>query len=287
MTDEFYGGVSIEAQGSLFTAASSYSYNSPRVPIKRGVITTFSRKSRNRLLKKMARLGDGTLRAKFITLTYPLLYPNPTIAKTHLFSFIKRLRRLHPGWSGVWRIEYQARGAPHFHLLCFNLPFIHYTKIQKWWGQIIGFDDPFTEIRYVRNKRGVMFYTSKYMAKAAIGTEYQALAPILTLLLAGPMALIRSCWFISEPYLTVGRAWGVINSAALPWAIRKLIYLPGKPNKAFWDIRRYARKIWGKTNRARAPAGFTLFTDASYQLYNAFCRHPDIENRAYSLFVIQ
>jgi hypothetical protein len=55
-----------------------------------------------------------------VTLTYPRSWPrDPATWKKDLDTFGKRLRRRYPTLSAVWRMEFQGRGAPHFHLILF------------------------------------------------------------------------------------------------------------------------------------------------------------------------
>jgi hypothetical protein len=144
---------------------------------KRGVINEFSRRSRKRLIELTASLEltryrprkgrGGCQYATFLTLTYPDKYPSAKTAKKHLQTFVKRMlrRKGFENASGLWRLEFQKRGAPHFHLILFNAPYWDKRDVQKQWGEVIGFDDPFTKIEAIRTERGVMSYVSKYVAK--------------------------------------------------------------------------------------------------------------------------
>ncbi len=54
----------------------------------------------------------------FVTLTYHNTWPeDPRAWKEQLKSLKKRMERLYRGVTLIWRLEYQKRGAPHFHLL--------------------------------------------------------------------------------------------------------------------------------------------------------------------------
>jgi hypothetical protein len=86
----------------------------------RGMVYGFSWESRRRLLKAIAAIPWAVLGEKwFVTLTYPALFPadGPT-CKAHLKAFRKRLvRRYGKQMALVWKMEFQKRGAVHFHLL--------------------------------------------------------------------------------------------------------------------------------------------------------------------------
>lgn len=90
------------------------------------VVSEWSRKSRSRMTRKLAEL-DYTpllrmgLRLPMTTLTYPgeweVVAPTGKAVKRHLDQFRKRFKR---AWGfdfiGIWKLEFQWRGAPHLHL---------------------------------------------------------------------------------------------------------------------------------------------------------------------------
>jgi len=244
--------VAVEFQGHLLKAQTNcnlmHGLNSTQT--ERGAIRDFSRKSRNRLIQKFARLSKKKGKSVFLTLTYPQIYPNPQDAKTHLDTFLKRLARQFPLTSGFWRLEFQERGAPHFHLILFNLPFVDKSTIQEWWGEIIGHDKPFTRIELIRGWRKLMSYVSKYVAKEGSG-EYIA---------AGGKAQGDS-GFNLEPYLT-GRFWGCHNKALIPWAELTVIQLPNRISKVvFHDLRRAAANKYPNIRRKHEGLGFFLLVN--------------------------
>lgn len=91
----------------------------------------WSARSRSRLVRTLATVDwapifliPGT-RPGMVTLTYPgdweTVAPSADDAKTHLRRFHERLRRLYkrldlPDPPGLWKLEFQRRGAPHFHV---------------------------------------------------------------------------------------------------------------------------------------------------------------------------
>lgn len=92
-----------------------------------GIITGWSRESRARMIRTLAELDYSPImgtheRPAMITLTYPgdwlAVAPDGKTVKKHLTSLFKRFARAWGrDWAGVWKLEFQARGAPHFHLL--------------------------------------------------------------------------------------------------------------------------------------------------------------------------
>lgn len=89
---------------------------------KKGDIKTFSRSARRRLIKKMMRVERREISVPiFLTLTYHERYPSKNAPlKKELQRFLQSLRRLPAKLYYMWRIEWQKRGAPHFHLLIWH-----------------------------------------------------------------------------------------------------------------------------------------------------------------------
>jgi len=156
----------IEAQGSLLSLrVTGFKPRPSQGGSKRGVIRAFSRASRRRLMRFMARLKVRKIRATFITLTFAEVVSHAE-AKRAFKQFSQRIRRAFPMASVVWRLEYQPkRGAIHFHLLCFRLPFWPQAALQKSWEECTGELISIADVRLVHGARSVMAYVSKYIAK--------------------------------------------------------------------------------------------------------------------------
>jgi len=193
----------VEAQGNLVAIKASFSALGKAGGGHRSTVTEFSANSRRRMLRKLARIAPK--RVVFVTLTYPERYPDPNKAKDHLRAFFERIRRRYPDSSGIWRMEFQERGAPHFHILFCELPFVPFSELRRWWTEIIReFVDghlPRVRIEQIKSRRGAFYYCAKYCAK--MGGE-------------GFIPLSLS----STHICTVGRFWGVFNRTKLPYAER-------------------------------------------------------------------
>lgn len=184
---------------------------------RRGVIVDFTPASRRRLLDLCQSIDRRDLPGPplFITLTYPERYPTDFHEyKTHLDTWFKRLLRTWPEVSCIWRLEFQSRRAPHYHLFAFGRAFIHHEWVATSWYEVVGSGDckhllAGTETRAIRSWNGVLFYAAKYLAKAPD----------------------------KAPRTVAGRYWGVHNRAALPvhlctvaldeadfWAARRVVY---------------------------------------------------------------
>jgi len=192
----------IEAQGSLLSL-KVLGFKSERKSHGggRGVIRAFSRAARRRLMRFMARLKVRKIRATFITLTFSEMVTHER-AKTCFKRFTMRLRRAYSQASAVWRLEYQPkRGAIHYHLLVFGLPFWKQAELQKCWEACTEEYKSIVDIRLVHGARSVMAYVSKYIAKVDDQTT--------TSLDDGSYQHARG-----EPALS--RFWGWINKELLP-----------------------------------------------------------------------
>lgn len=172
---------------------------------KRGVIEQFSGDARRRMMQKVAMIPHRRLKELpvFVTLTYPGEWvEDGRIWKEDLNRFAVRFKRAWGAVTVIWKLEFQKRGAPHFHLLVyFSDATGHTAKFRKWlsdtWYECVRSGDPKhlaagTRCEPVRSLNGVQFYCSKYMAK-----------------------------LVSERR-NVGRFWGVWNWSALDVRPRSL-----------------------------------------------------------------
>jgi hypothetical protein len=198
----------IEKQGQVVRIANlSPNHTTPPKPSKRGKVQEFSRKSRRRLIDLFARLDTAQHRKVFVTLTFAFPVP-PSWAKRSLKRFLARVRYHYPQVSGVWRVEMQKRGAPHFHLMLLDLPYVEQALLQSVWTECTGEARSIAHITLIRSHRGVMSYVSKYIAKVETKEIDASLdnAPYQQNL---------------EPHWE-GRHWGVINEDCLPFAPRSV-----------------------------------------------------------------
>lgn len=191
----------------------------------RGRVRGFSRASRRRLLDSLNKINRRAVRsALFVTLTYPREWsPAWQDWKRDIDAFGKRLMRQYPGCSFVWRLEYQKRGAPHFHLMLFGVPFIPCAWVARSWYDVVGSGDPRhlkagTEVRRVRSFRSVIAYAAKYLAKDQNPDDAR----------------------------TDGRVWGIIGRANLPIEVVTVEL----STRAWYTMRRYLRAwVERRTNK--------------------------------------
>lgn len=107
---------------------------------KRSEISVFSQESRYRLFRMLHCLEFKTV--TFATLTYPSEFPTQKeVYKAHLKEYRRRFERRYGAVKAVWRLEFQQRGAPHYHIMYLDAPFI---PVQEWcglWSDVIGTSD--------------------------------------------------------------------------------------------------------------------------------------------------
>lgn len=163
------------SSGNLFIVRRC-THGVPRhfIDASRGDIEEFSAGSGIRMHRFLRKC-----RAQYIcmvTLTYPFTYPtNGPRVKEHLRRFIQELGRNSnrnkdlPGFSAFWFLEFQSRGAPHFHILTTFKP--SYGWVADEWYKIVGSEDERhrqvgTRIELLRTGRGgTIAYAPKYAAK--------------------------------------------------------------------------------------------------------------------------
>ena len=145
---------------------------------KRGKIKIFSRASRKRLFEELHKLIFETV--TFITLTYPEDFPvTSKIYKAHLKEFRRRIEVKWGKISAFWRLEFQKRGAPHYHIMFFDCPPFDHFEISWVWKCVTHTWDMAHEllganVRLItdgRQERLIAFYVGKYIAKVDERTE--------------------------------------------------------------------------------------------------------------------
>ena len=162
----------------------------PEKSSKRGEIDGFSSKSKKRL-RLAAVDAFPTLTSMFVC-TYPDEFPSDgRESKRQLDVFLKAFRRKFKGFGYLWVLEFQKRGAPHYHLFT-ALPVNDENK--KWlaetWCRIACSHDyekamavHTGEKAFITWTMGTGAYLAKYLDKA-------------------------NQKYVPEGYFSVGRFWG-------------------------------------------------------------------------------
>ena len=190
--------------GSIRVAKSSSDRRGKKVenwqPRKAGV--SWSDKSRAKMLERFSTLDftpfsdEGSIIA-FLTLTYPSdwisVAPTSQSAKRHLSMFRKRFEReFGRPFFALWKMEFQRRGAPHFHLLA---PIPRGSEFRDWlsntWVQIVNHPDATERAKHLLAGTGVdkakgisadtaqriSYYFSKHSSANKGAKEYQNTPP--------------------------------------------------------------------------------------------------------------
>ncbi len=130
----------------------------------RARIVSWSPKSRANMVRRLVTLDYGPLVAAgeqcMVTLTYPgewqSVAGDPRAVKGHLRAFQMRWTREFGAPLAVWKMEFQRRGAPHFHLMMPSPPSLSTAAFRQWvgenWAQIVDHQDP--EQRELHEKAG-------------------------------------------------------------------------------------------------------------------------------------
>jgi hypothetical protein len=138
----------------------------------RGDVKAFSKQSRMRLFQMLHELKFESV--TFETLTYPLDFPtDPKIYKAHLKEYRRRYELRYGKVKTVWRLEFQLRGAPHYHLMRLDAPFIPVLDLCNLWADVVHSDSAAhrkigVDIKLStggKEGRLIAVYLAKYVAK--------------------------------------------------------------------------------------------------------------------------
>ncbi len=178
---------SVGVANGLLEVRSRFSGGAPVGGGLRGSISAFSPQSRRRLMRTWAALPWHELRGvAFITLTYPGSAVHvPTdgqVAKAHLKAFRKRWERRFGTCRGTWKLEFQRRGAPHFHLWVETPEHVNLSalrlEVARWWWEIVGSEELsafFAGTSVERARKHPAMYAAAYATKKS--KEYQHFVP--------------------------------------------------------------------------------------------------------------
>lgn len=203
---------------------------------QRDLIKGLSKGSRRRLVHLINSLGE-TNEAFFVTLTMREATENFKQWKQWLNRTLTALRYSFPKLSGIWRLEFQKRGTPHFHLLLYtNEPEdikVLRAKLRKYWSNAVGRQNTSSthgiKVERIRDIRKSGFYLAIYQAK-----NEQDRTDIPT-----------------------GKTYGIINKKGLPIAK----YSGGEFDSIhfnIWSKRLYRRYISANGASTRSPLFFNL-----------------------------
>jgi hypothetical protein len=216
----------------------------PRKPV-----VSWSEKSRSRMVERLATLDyspfdiEGTMIA-FLTLTYPgdwlAVASKASDSKRHLRALRKRFERsFGRPFFAVWKMEFQHRGAPHFHLLApVPVGVQFYGWLSKTWAEIVNHPNPEEKAKHLLagtgldlarglnagNPQKISYYFSKHSSANKGPKEYQHIPP--------------TEWIESG---SVGRFWGY-------WGLTTAITQKGISDENALYVARVLRR-WQRAQR--------------------------------------
>lgn len=95
---------------------------------------------------------------KFLTLTFKKNVEDINFANYEFMQFVKRMKFKYPDFQYLAVIEFQKRGAVHYHIIC-NLPYVNKKLIAKKWRH------GFIKIKRINRINNMGGYISKYVSK--------------------------------------------------------------------------------------------------------------------------
>lgn len=221
---------------------------------ERGVILGWSSKSRANMIRTLCTLDYSDLigaddRAATITLTYPgdwlTVAPNGRAVKLHWALFRKRWTRRWGPLCCVWKLEFQQRGAPHFHFLTVLPVGVDLVEFRAWvastWAAVVDHPNMVERMKHeqagtavdvqegarMTDPKRIGVYFSKHGVYSA--KDYQNQPP--------------AEWV--ESGKSVGRFWGVVGLQPATAAV------PVSRDQAL-SVSRTLRR-WQRQNRYQRP----------------------------------
>lgn len=162
-------------------------------PPRENHVTKLSHSSLNRLAF-LVQTAEPIF-VSIITLTYSTIPLDGKVVKKHLNTFLTRIRQLYLGVAYIWFLEFQRRGAPHFHILTdlvSTLP--NRQLVARIWSKIISHNE---------NERAKVYRVHAHKA------SFQAIIkPDGAKRYALKYALKPQQKQVPKQYRNVGRFWG-------------------------------------------------------------------------------
>lgn len=219
--------------------ADKYKNRKPRTTIKR-----FSSSARRRMLIDMSQINMNkvdTASCLFITLTAPSSGWREIPGKRwkeRLNNFLTQLRKKYSKsrLCGYWRMEFQERGAVHFHIITYNVSYIEHSWVSEKWSTIcrenisdaeyIKHFQAGTEVQRAKNFDAIKDYFNKTLAYVAKEQE--------------DIKVTEYDKGIFEYIQTFGKHWGRIGTVALK-QLKSIMTFKFETESHFYSARRIFR----------------------------------------------
>lgn len=154
-------------------------------------------KARNKLRRLIT--ANFSEDSKFITLTFKDNVKDVKKANNEFKKFIQRLRYKHQDFKYAAVIEFQKRGAVHYHMIS-DLPFIENSELNKIWGH------GYVKINAITHVDNVGAYMIKYMSKENDDLRLQGLKSYQT-----SKNLVRPIEFVGDQAEEIKKLYGLEN----------------------------------------------------------------------------
>jgi hypothetical protein len=192
----------------------------------------------------------------FCTLTYPAEWAwDVKLWKRHLKIFSQRFLRRWTSAGFIWKLEFQQRGAPHFHPFVWGIPDSEFREFIHWisdaWNEVAGNGDPShllagTSVERMRHSGAATRYVSGYASKSDQ----------------------------TKPGEKVGRYWGVVGNDRIPWGTPEVIPLDRAQSKVVLRImRRYLQSV-NRQSRIKRVAKMVRGTSSELISWGWFEQRP-------------
>ena len=154
-------------------------------------------KARNNLRRLITANFDE--HSKFVTLTFKDNITDVKQANKEFKKFIQRMRYRYKGFKYIAVVEFQKRGAVHYHMIS-DLPYIENSRLSKIWGH------GFVKINDITHVDNVGAYMIKYMTKDNTDLRLQGLKSYQT-----SKNLVRPIEYVGDEVDYIKELYGLDN----------------------------------------------------------------------------
>lgn len=112
-------------------------------------------------LRRLA-LANFNNKSKFMTLTFKEDIEDVAEANQMFAAFVRKMKKERPDFKYIAVIEFQKRGAVHYHLLC-NLKYMKFNIIREHWKGVVGEGN--VDVQPIDHVDNIGAYVIKYMTK--------------------------------------------------------------------------------------------------------------------------
>lgn len=224
---------------------------------KRGqVALEFNGKARKRMLERFNSMRLPMRNVVFAHLTYPAVYSKRWQDwKENLKEFKRLLMRRFPKAVGIWKLELQKRGAPHYHMIIDLNQNCSIRRFRAWldaaWGRIAHDLDMYggkyaCRAEIVCSIRHAMNYAAKYCSKVT----------------SAPLRDDGTSMQWADLGATIGRQWGKIGKLEYgdgDGALMEIASLSYVRLRLALELKKRQIKWWQRVAKASGLWSLTVF----------------------------